>query len=106
MLALYLIFIPLYSYWAAAILTVLSELLALGAVFFAVYKKTAFIPNVRVFSKSAVSAILMAGAIFFIKDWTIFAVIPLAGVLYGLILYYLGGVKKETVVEILKIKNN
>lgn len=106
MLALYLIFIPWYSYWAAAILTVLSELLGLIAVFFAVYKKTAFIPNMRVFSKSAVSAILMAGAIFFIRDWPLLAIIPLAGVLYGLILYYLGGIKKETVTEILKIKGN
>lgn len=104
MLALYLIFIPMYSYWAASILTVLSEFLALASVFFAVYKKTAFVPNLRVFSKSAISAILMALGIFFIKDWPIFALIPIAGVLYGLILYYLGGIRKETVVEILKIK--
>jgi O-antigen/teichoic acid export membrane protein len=104
MLALYLIFIPMYSYWAASILTVLSEFFALTFLFFAVYKKTAFVPNLRVFSKSVISAILMAGVIFFVRNVPLFAIVPFAVALYTAILYYIGGIKKEAIIEILKIK--
>ncbi len=104
MLALFFILIPRYSYWAAAWLTVAGEMLVLLATFFVVYQKTRFFPQMGVFVKSTISAIIMATALYPFRDLTIFLTIPLAIGFYGGMMYLIGGVRKEFVLDVLGLK--
>lgn len=101
---LYVIFIPIYSYKAAAWLTTIGEVFILVISFMVVYKKTHFIPRFRVFGKALVSAILMAGALYPLRSFSVFITFPVAFVVYGGVLYGIGGVRKEVIGEILKLK--
>lgn len=104
MLTLYFILIPKYSYWAAAWLTVAGEMLVFWATFFVVYKKIRFVPQMGVFVKSVISAIIMAGALYPFRHLTIFLTMPLAIGFYGGTMYLIGGVRKEFVLEVLGLK--
>ena len=109
MIVLNIALIPRYSYFAAAWLTALGEVVMFSAAFVVVWKKTHFVPRVSVLVKSIISAILMAGALYFIRpangvfhNASLFIALPLSLVLYGGILYAIGGVKKETVREVMR----
>lgn len=104
MLFAYLVFIPRYSYFAAAWLTVIGEVLIYAASFYVVYRETHFIPKFGVLVKSFVSAILMSGVVYFLREWTIFFTIPFGMALYVFCVYIFRGIKKETVKEILVLK--
>lgn len=103
-LILYVIFIPLYSYIAAAWLTTIGEVLIFVISFMVVYKKTHFMPRFRVFGKSLVSAILMVGALYPLRSWTLFITLPLGMLVYGAALYLVGGIRREVITEIVRLK--
>jgi len=104
MLALYFILIPLYSYWAAAWLTVAGEMLVFWATFLVVYKTTRFLPRMNVFFKSCLSAIIMAAVLYPVRNWTLLFTLPFGAIVYVGILYLTGGVKKELVREVLGLR--
>ena len=103
-LILYGIFIPVYSYMAAAWLTTIGEVCILVITFMVVYKKTHFIPRFSMFGKSFISAILMAIALYPLRAFTLFIALPAGILVYGGVLYLIGGIKREVLVEILTLK--
>lgn len=100
----YSIFIPLYSYWAAAWITVLSEIFILCFALRVFYQNTKFIPRLKVFSKSLIASIAMAAVLSFTTNIQVLFSLAIGIVVYSLVLYGVKGVTKETIVEILKIK--
>ncbi|MEK9165626.1 MAG: hypothetical protein AAB525_02090, partial [Patescibacteria group bacterium] len=68
------------------------------------YQKTRFFPQMGVFIKSTISAIIMAGALYPFRHLTIFLTIPLAVGFYGGMMYLIGGVRKEFVLDVLGLK--
>lgn len=104
MIALNIVLIPRYSYFAAAWLTAAGEIIMFSAAFVAVWKKTRFVPQTQVFIKSLVSTILMASALYFIRNASLIFTLPLSLVLYAGILYAIGGVKKETIMEVIRLR--
>lgn len=100
----YIIFIPLYSFWAAAWITVFSEIFILCFALWILYKNTKFIPRLTIFSKSLVASIIMAIALFFTANIQVLLSLAIGIIIYGLVLYGIKGVTKETIVEIIKIK--
>jgi O-antigen/teichoic acid export membrane protein len=102
----YLLFIPTYGMWAAAWLTVASEVLVgLGSAWVANRAVTTeFKPRVLLASIGA--TVLMTGLVWLLREQFI-AIPVLAGALvYGLALYAMGGIRKETLQDILKAKTS
>ncbi|KKQ55419.1 MAG: Polysaccharide biosynthesis protein [Parcubacteria group bacterium GW2011_GWA2_38_13] len=100
----YFIFIPTYSYWAAAWITVCSELFIMCFAFFILYKNTNFFPRLKVFFAVLGSSVIMAMALYIIKDMNIIISLGLGTMVYGISLYTFGGISRKTIIEITKIK--
>ena len=101
----YLIFIPKYSYFGAAWVTVYSELMIGFASVFLVWKYLGFFPKSNIFFKSAAASLLMGVLLIFIKDLNLFFVLCFSGAMYFAALYFLGGLNFVPIKEILKSRN-
>lgn len=104
MISLNMALIPRYSYFAAAWLTSIGEVAMFSAAFVVVWKKTRFVPSFGVFIKAMLSAILMSAVLWLVRDASLFITLPLSLALYGGILYAIGGVKKETIREVIRLR--
>ncbi|MFA6394204.1 MAG: flippase [Patescibacteria group bacterium] len=91
----YLIFIPRYSYFGAAWVTVYSETAIALFSFYIVYKTARFFPSLKVFFKSALAAAIMYSLSLPFRDFNIFLLMPSAAVIYLFTLYLLKGIGKE-----------
>lgn len=94
----YLILIPLYSSVGAAIVTIYSE--AIIAIFsaYCVYKYTKFLPTINTFLKTVIASFIMGFFLYFYPNdlsagfLNLIIIIILAGLIYGLFLFLLGGI--------------
>ena len=100
----YLIFIPMYGYWGAAAMTVFSELFIMVWGAAVVYKHIHFFPSFKVFIRVLPATFLMAIALWLAAGWHVLALLVLAGAVYLALVYLMGGVKKETVKELIGLK--
>lgn len=100
----YLIFIPRFSYYGAAWMTVYSELAILVIAFTLVVRTTKVYPSLKTFFKVLVAAGVMCGVLYLMVDLNIFVSIITGGLVYFIVLYILGGIKKETILEIIRLK--
>jgi O-antigen/teichoic acid export membrane protein len=94
----YLIFIPQYSYFGAAYVTIYSELAISLASFLLVYKNTKFIPRMEVLYKSILASLVMLASIYltylFISH-NLFIVLAIAIITYFIFLIIFRGLKKK-----------
>jgi O-antigen/teichoic acid export membrane protein len=100
----YFLFIPIYGMWAAAWLTVASEVLV-GIGSLVVANKavpTEFKP--RALLASFVATILMSIVIWPLRDTLVAIPVLVGAIVYSISMIALGGVKRETLREILKAK--
>jgi len=100
----YLIFVPLYGYWGAAGMTVFSEffIMVWGAV--VVYKHIHFFPSFKLFVSVLPATFFMAVALWFARDAHVLILLLMAGVVYLTLVYLMGGIKKETVRELWRLR--
>ncbi len=103
-LAGYVIFIPLYTYWAAAWITFFSEAAIALLTFFVVWKNTRLLPSGKVLWKSILASLLMCFALYFLIDMNLLFLILLGAIIYFTALYLFRGYNKETVTEIIRLK--
>lgn len=101
---LYLIFIPRYSYWAAAIITILTELFILLSSYYLIRKNLSLKLNFRVFLKSVIASIVMAGLLANLPNIHLLNLVIIGLFVYGLVIYLLKGVEKDLLTTVLKIK--
>ncbi len=95
-LAGYLIFIPLYSYYGAAWVTVYSEFAIAAFSLYVVIKYSDFRPDFTIFLKSLAASLTMGlAAYLLLGKINLILIILLAGLIYLTVLYLLGGIKKE-----------
>ncbi|MFA6421949.1 MAG: flippase [Candidatus Buchananbacteria bacterium] len=104
-LIMYLIFIPLYSFWAAAILTVISELLITIPAYFILKKHLDISFKMNVFLKSLLAALLMAAVLWLLLPLNIFALIIIGLIVYFVFLFMMRGVDKSLLKELIIFKN-
>ncbi|MFH0988129.1 MAG: polysaccharide biosynthesis C-terminal domain-containing protein, partial [Parcubacteria group bacterium] len=102
-LAGYLIYIPQYGYWAAAWWTVFSETLIAVWSAILLYKTIKFFPSLRLLIKSVAAGLIMAVVLYVVRDLQVLISLAIAIVVYFGCLYLLGGIKRESVMELLKI---
>jgi len=98
----YFVFIPTYSYWGAAVMTLVVEVFVTFYAVAVIYRTTGFRPRLMVFAKSLAASLVMGFAV-----WVTLPVAPLVvaivvgGVIYPLILHILGGYDRQLLKEIL-----
>jgi O-antigen/teichoic acid export membrane protein len=71
-----LVFIPLYSFQAAAVITIFSEVVLLGAFYWLLRKALAPVPWVAMLWKPALAALIMIGAL--VALWPVSSVLALS----------------------------
>ncbi|MFZ5364659.1 MAG: flippase [Patescibacteria group bacterium] len=104
-LILYVIFIPIYGYWAAAILTVLSELLIAIITSIIVSRTVKFFPSLNIFLRALSAAAIMAGVLYLLRSLNVILLMLIAMVIYFGLLILFKAVKKETVRELMSLKS-
>ncbi len=103
-LVMYLIFIPIYSYWAAATLTVVSELLITIPAMFILRKHMGINFQFKVFLKSLLSGLIMLGVLFLLPSQGLATLIIVGVIIYFGALYLMRGIDKEAIMELVKHK--
>ncbi|MBU1164502.1 flippase [Patescibacteria group bacterium] len=103
-LTLYLIFIPKYGYWAAAIITVFSELFILFSAIYVAQKIYRFKADLSLTKKSFLASMAMAIALYFVVDLHVLFSMSIGASVYLVILYLLKGFSKEMIKEIMSFK--
>jgi O-antigen/teichoic acid export membrane protein len=96
----YFIFIPRYSYFGAAWVTVVVEVLMLCFPLILIWRVTKIRPNLKFFQKSLLASLVMFLILLILGSWNLFVLILLAIGVYFLCLYLLKGVSKEIIREI------
>jgi O-antigen/teichoic acid export membrane protein len=103
----YLIFIPKFSYFGAAAVTVYSEALITIFMIFYAWRLADFTPKLKIFFKSIIASLLMGALIYFVpegfynKIYGLILTLILASVIYFLILYLEKGLTKKDVLRLL-----
>ncbi len=95
----YLIFIPRFSYLGAAWVTIYSEFVVAIVSAWLVWRYTKFCPRFDIFLKSLIASIAMAGFLHIFKqtNTNILYAIPLASIIYFILLYLLKGFTKKDI---------
>jgi len=101
----YIIFIPRYSYFAAAVVTVLVELFMLLATFFLLKKYSSIKLNIKTFIKAMLSAIFMGLALYYLSGFNVILLIAIGAIIYFLALVLLKGIKVDFFKQFLKNNN-
>lgn len=100
----YLIFIPKYGLLGAAWMTVFSELYAGVLLWITIRRYVKMSLSFRLFGKVLFASLIMGGIILSLTNLHV-ALVSLIGVLvYGIVLFSIGGVSKGTLSEILSLK--
>ncbi|PIR93111.1 hypothetical protein COT99_02555 [Candidatus Falkowbacteria bacterium CG10_big_fil_rev_8_21_14_0_10_43_10] len=89
----YIIFIPRYSYFGAAGMTIYSEVLITVLIFITYYKYIRFIPKLKTFLKSLLACLIMSLFLYFTRNINVMASILLAVLIYSAVLYPMVGKK-------------
>lgn len=105
-LALYLIYIPRYGLWAAALVTLFSELFATASAYFVARRFSGIKISLRTPALSVVSAAIMAVLLFFVPTFPLALKIILGALVYGAAAILLRAVSLNTVRELLAWRDN
>lgn len=101
---LYLIFIPLYSYWAGAILTVFTELVIAASSYYVFRKHTEFKLNYKVAGKSLLASLVMMAVLLPLVSQNLLLAVVVGLAVYLAVLFLVRGVSKATIIEMIKLK--
>jgi len=92
-----LVFIPIYSYRASALIHLFSELALLLPFYYCLRRHLAPVPWGRLLWRPALAAALMGGLLWSLRDASLLLTIPLSGLIYLLALILLGTFSEEEV---------
>jgi O-antigen/teichoic acid export membrane protein len=101
----YFLFIPSYSYWGAAGVTIFSEALMFIFAFYLFYQTTKIIPRLGFFFKSLVAGLIMVLFLRYLIHWPIFVLVPSSAFVYFVFLYFFQGFDKEIIKSLSKLKS-
>ncbi len=100
----YLIFIPIYGMYGAAWMTVFSEfytgLLLFATIYYFVRQRIQLLSLIKI----VISSLIMGLSIYYLISSSIFIIIPVAIIVYGIMLLITKTISKDTMREILVLK--
>ncbi|MFA6322284.1 MAG: flippase [Candidatus Buchananbacteria bacterium] len=97
----YLIFIPKYSYWGAAWMTVFTEVFILATASLVMYQHLKFLPNLKIFTKSILASLVMGVVLYFFPNLSFVSSVVGGGIIYFVALFYFRGLDKKTLAIVL-----
>ncbi|MBU1037095.1 flippase [Patescibacteria group bacterium] len=98
----YFVFIPKYSYFAAAWVTVIIETLIVLSSWFIFYKTTKLTFSFKVLFKSSLAALVMMAVLYLLPNWPTLLLILIGVVIYGATLIIIKAVDKKLLFDIIK----
>jgi len=99
----YLIFVPRYSYFGAAGMTIASEILITVAAAFVVIKVSKVRLSLKVFVKSLIASGAMAVVLYLLAGSNLFLLLIMGVVVYFAVLLLLKGISKDVIKEVIRI---
>jgi O-antigen/teichoic acid export membrane protein len=96
-IVLNLILIPVYSFYAAAVITVLTEVWACSAAYLIVWKHLGWKPRLDCVSKATLAAMIMSLIVLVLKDTNLAVQIAIGGAAYFAVLFLTGGINRKMV---------
>jgi O-antigen/teichoic acid export membrane protein len=99
----YLIFVPRYSYFGAAGMTIASEILITVAAAFVVIKVSKVRLSLKVFVKSLIASGAMAVVLYLLAGSNLFLLLIIGVVVYFAVLLLLKGISKDVIKEVIRI---
>jgi len=96
-----LIFIPKYSFYAAAATTVLTELLVTILMLIVIYKSIKNLPNFSCGLKCLIGAVFMALFLFVFSSLNLFVLIIIGGAIYVFVIYLLKAFSTKEIKELI-----
>jgi len=96
----YVIFIPQYGMWAAAWMTLFSEMLIGLLTFAVVWRISHYFPSLKMLSKAVLASIIMFIVLKLLADLHIAILLPLSMIVYAVALTALGGPKPKEVLNL------
>ncbi len=99
--ALNITLIPMYSYWAASFIAVATQFLVLVLTSYYVWTLTKIGPNFNKWWQILLSSIVMAGLLFWLRDYNLFILIMASCVVYFGLMYLLKGIDREMIMNVL-----
>jgi O-antigen/teichoic acid export membrane protein len=100
-IVLNLIYIPKYRYVGAAATTTATEFLVTILMMILIYKTIHYLPKFNVI-KPLIAGAVMAGFLYLFSSWNVFLLVGGGLVVYLLVLYIIGGIKKEEIQLLVK----
>ncbi len=100
----YLIFIPYFSYFGAALITIYSELFIALTSIYLIKKYTGFVPSANVLIKSFLASFLMGVCIYLVQNYispNLYLVLGTGILSYGGFIYLFRGIRKEDVLDLI-----
>jgi len=96
-----LIFIPKYSYFAAAVITVATELLVTILMVYLIYRTIHCFPRFKLI-KPLIAGLVMAAFLYLFNNWNILLLVGGGVIIYFATLFLIKGIKKEELSLLLK----
>jgi len=96
-----LVFIPHYSYLAAAVITVVTEIWVLVAAGYLVGRHLKLVPTFSVLLKCLVSSLLMGAAVWYCRDFSLWFRIGLGAIVYTLAVLAMRAVRVQDIRELM-----
>jgi O-antigen/teichoic acid export membrane protein len=101
----YLLTIPTYGFYGAAIFTVISEFIILISNFIISTKVIKFIPSFKIIMKIFGASLVMAGLLYLLSGQNVILQLILASGIYLISLYFFKGIDKMLIKDILRFKD-
>jgi O-antigen/teichoic acid export membrane protein len=98
-----IIFVPTYGLKAAAIMTLLSEVLQAGAYFYFVRTKIVNFHVLRFFTKPLLAALVMGAVLYSIRMQPILLTLPIGVLVYSVVIFLTGFFKPEDIAAIKRL---
>lgn len=101
-----LIFIPKYSYYAAAVITVATEALVTVLMAVVIFRACCFFPSSKIAAKSALASFLMMLVLYWMKNQNLFLSVSFGIVVYFGWLFLFKGFSTQEISELIKKDEN
>lgn len=97
-----LIFIPFYSYIAAAVVTIISSTLVLILTYLIVRRLLHTTPILGIIPKALFGALIMFLALYFLPQYNLFVLIAIGTAVYFITMYLIGAINKEMILAVIR----
>ncbi|MCX6744355.1 MAG: flippase [Candidatus Parcubacteria bacterium] len=104
-LAGYIITIPLYGYWGAAVFTIISEAFIFIVNFIVVTKTTGQVPSLKLLPKIILATLSMCLVLALIPNLNVILQLLIASIVYLGALYLLKGIDKQLIFDIIRLNS-